>query len=167
MRPTEKATLLSQCGLYLCRRRPEFTLSEAEGLPHTFACTGVLSTPGFGVMAWRVRSARLGFTSVLGARRGVSTRQDPRRRPSATIRRMPTVLRSGPYRFYFYSHEPNEPPHIHVDRDDSSAKFWLDPVQLAANFGFRAHELREIQSMVEEHRAQFTEAWNEFFGIGS
>jgi hypothetical protein len=52
---------------------------------------------------------------------------------------MPTVLRSGPYRFYFYSHEPNEAPHIHVDRDDLSAKFWLDPVQLVANFGFRAH----------------------------
>jgi hypothetical protein len=56
---------------------------------------------------------------------------------------MPTVLRSGPYRFYFYSHEPNEPPHIHVDRDDLSAKFWLNPLQLAGNFGFRAHELRE------------------------
>lgn len=59
---------------------------------------------------------------------------------------MPTVRRSGPYRFYFYSHEPNEPPHIHVDRDDFSDKFWLKPVQLAGNFGFRAHELREIQS---------------------
>ncbi len=80
---------------------------------------------------------------------------------------MPTALRSGPYRFYFYSHEPNEPPHIHVDRDDSSAKFWLDPVQLAANFGFRAHELREIQLIVTEYRAHFLETWNEFFGIGS
>jgi Domain of unknown function (DUF4160) len=38
---------------------------------------------------------------------------------------MPTVLRNGAYRFYFYSHEPNEPPHIHVDRDRLSAKFWL------------------------------------------
>jgi hypothetical protein len=56
---------------------------------------------------------------------------------------MPTALRSGPYRFYFYSHESNEPPHCHVDRDDSSAKFWLDPVQLAANFGFRAPALRD------------------------
>jgi len=78
---------------------------------------------------------------------------------------MPTVLRSGPYRFYFYSHEPNEPPHIHVDRDDLSAKFWLGPVQLAGNFGFRAHELREIQSMVRGSRQRFLEAWNEFFGI--
>jgi hypothetical protein len=61
--------------------------------------------------------------------------------------------------------EPNEPPHIHVDRDDPSGKFWLDPVQLAGNFGFRAHELRAIQSIVEEHEKKFLEAWNEFFGV--
>jgi hypothetical protein len=79
---------------------------------------------------------------------------------------MPTVLRSGPYRFYFYSHEPSEPPHIHIDREDLSAKFWLDPVQLARNFGFRAPELRTIQSIVVERREEFLEAWNEFFGIG-
>jgi Domain of unknown function (DUF4160) len=53
-----------------------------------------------------------------------------------------------------------------VDRDDSSAKFWIDPVQLAANFGFRAHELREIQLLVTRRKAQFMESWNEFFGIG-
>jgi hypothetical protein len=70
---------------------------------------------------------------------------------------MPTVLRSGPYRFYFFSHEPNEPPHIHVDREDLSAKFWLDPVQLGRNFGFRAHELRAIQSMVANQRQEFLE----------
>jgi hypothetical protein len=52
-----------------------------------------------------------------------------------------------------------------VDRDDLSAKFWLSPVQLAGNFGFRAHELREIQSMVRDLRQRFLEAWNEFFGI--
>jgi hypothetical protein len=46
------------------------------------------------------------------------------------------------------------------------AKFWLDPVQLAANLGFRAHELREIQLIVTEYRAYFLETWNEFFGIG-
>lgn len=77
---------------------------------------------------------------------------------------MPTAHRSGPYRFYFYSHEPNEPTHVHIDRDDLSAKFWLDPVQLAGNFGFRAHELRTIQSLVEQHRGKLLEAWDEFFG---
>lgn len=63
---------------------------------------------------------------------------------------MPTVLRSGPYRFYFYSHEPNEPPHVHVDRDDDSAKFWLETVSLARNLGFSGHELRTIERIIHD-----------------
>lgn len=77
---------------------------------------------------------------------------------------MPTVLREGPYRFYFYSHEPNEPPRVHVDRDDLSAKFWLTPVSLARNLGFSAVELRRLQSVVEEHEAELLEAWHGHFG---
>jgi len=72
---------------------------------------------------------------------------------------MPTVLRSGPYRFYFYSHEPNEPPHVHVDRDDLSAKFWLEPVSLARNFGFSPKELGRTQRLVIQHQAAFLETW--------
>src|SRR5216117_15435 len=64
---------------------------------------------------------------------------------------MPTVLRRGPYRFYFYSHEPNEPPHVHVDRDDLSAKFWLNPVVLARNLGLSPVELRRIQRILLEN----------------
>ncbi len=64
---------------------------------------------------------------------------------------MPTVLRIGPYRFHFYSREGNEPPHIHVEREDLEAKFWLRPVALAANHGFNNSELRDIQRLVEEH----------------
>jgi Domain of unknown function (DUF4160) len=45
---------------------------------------------------------------------------------------MPTVLRVGPYRFFFYSGDGSEAPHVHVERDASVAKFWLDPVRLAA-----------------------------------
>jgi hypothetical protein len=78
---------------------------------------------------------------------------------------VPTVFTNGPYRFYFYSHEPNEPPHIHVDRDDLSAKFWLAPVALARNFGFSAVELRRVEYMVEEHRIELLEAWNGHFGV--
>jgi hypothetical protein len=55
---------------------------------------------------------------------------------------MPTVFRYSPYRFYWYSHEPNEPAHVHVDREDYSAKFWLDAVKISYNLGFPAHELR-------------------------
>jgi hypothetical protein len=80
---------------------------------------------------------------------------------------MPTVLRSGPYRFYFYSHEPNEPPHVHVDRDNLSAKFWLEPVSLGRNLGFGASELRRVQSLVVKHQAQLLEAWHGYFGFSS
>ncbi len=76
---------------------------------------------------------------------------------------MPTVLRIGPYRFYFFSHENNEPPHIHVDRDAFSAKFWLSPIGLARNFGFSSTELNKILMLVEEHSQKFREAWNGYF----
>ena len=77
---------------------------------------------------------------------------------------MPTVLRSGPYRVYFHSHEPNEPPHVHVDRDDQSAKSWLKPVALARNLGFSPRELRRIQRMLIENEATLLEKWYERFG---
>lgn len=77
---------------------------------------------------------------------------------------MPTVLRHEGCRFYFYSHEPNEPPHIHVDRDGKSAKFWLSPVALARNVGYNARELGELLRVVANHRSEFMEAWREHFG---
>jgi hypothetical protein len=78
---------------------------------------------------------------------------------------MPTVLRLGPYRFYFYSHEPNEPPHIHIDRDNLSAKFWLEPVQLARNIGFSARDLRKLAQMIIDHHEELQEKWNGYFII--
>ena len=60
-------------------------------------------------------------------------------------------MRIGPYRLHFYSREGSEPPHIHVARDDFEAKFWLRPVSLAANYGFRPSELKDIERLVEEH----------------
>ncbi len=77
---------------------------------------------------------------------------------------MPTVLRFEAYRFYFYSHEPNEPPHIHIDRDRQSAKFWLEPISLAKNIGFSAKELKRLQTIVVENQTMFLEVWNEHFG---
>ena len=65
---------------------------------------------------------------------------------------MPTTLRAGPYRFYFYSYDCGEPRHMHVDRENMSAKFWLDPdVALVANYGFNRKELRNIERIMREN----------------
>ena len=77
---------------------------------------------------------------------------------------MPTVLRSGPYRVYFHSHEPNEPPHVHIDRDAQSAKFWLKPIALVRNLGFNPVELRRIQRLLKENEDILLEKWHARFG---
>ncbi len=77
---------------------------------------------------------------------------------------MPTVLRIGPYRFYFFSHEPNEPAHIHIDRERISAKFWLQPVHLARNIGFSPKELNTLHNLVQENQNVLLEAWYGHFG---
>jgi hypothetical protein len=77
---------------------------------------------------------------------------------------MPTVLRSGPYRLYFYSHEPNEPPHVHIDREEQSCQFWLKPVTLTRNLGFSPKELRDLDKIVIENEQRLLEAWHECFG---
>lgn len=78
---------------------------------------------------------------------------------------MPTVLRDGSYRFFFYSNEgdPREAPHIHVAAGGHTAKFWLDAVELASNKGFRASEIKEMRHLVERHRRLFMEAWDAHF----
>jgi hypothetical protein len=77
---------------------------------------------------------------------------------------MPTVLRFEGYRLYFYSHEPNEPPHVHVDKTGSTAKLWLEPVGLAYSVGFRAKNINAILQLVRDNREQLLEAWHGYFG---
>jgi hypothetical protein len=81
-----------------------------------------------------------------------------------SLRAVPTILRSGPYRIYFHSHEPNEPPHVHVDRDRASCKMWLNPVAIASSLGFKPAELRAIERLVSDNRAMLVKAWEEFHG---
>ena len=79
---------------------------------------------------------------------------------------MPTVLRVGPHRFFFFSNEGNEPPHIHVETAENYAKFWLEPVALAKSVGYNASELNRLRKLVEAHRSLFEEKWHEHFGNG-
>jgi hypothetical protein len=76
---------------------------------------------------------------------------------------MPTVFRRGPYRFFFYSSDGEEPVHVHVERDCRIAKFWLDPVRLQSSGGFARSEIAAIHGIVVSNRRRLTEAWNEYF----
>ena len=77
---------------------------------------------------------------------------------------MPTVLRTGPYRFFFYSADRNEPAHVHVERDQASAKFWLEPPRLESSVGFSRVEIGRIQQIVEENVVLLVRSWHEYFG---
>lgn len=77
---------------------------------------------------------------------------------------MPTVLRIGPYRLYFFSHEPNEPPHVHVDRGGDTAKSWVERIALARNLGHSPKELGRIERLIREHQHELLEEWHAYFG---
>jgi hypothetical protein len=76
---------------------------------------------------------------------------------------VPTILKVGPYRLFFVSLDRDEPPHIHVKRENMVAKFWLDPVSLDRTGGFNRAELNTIANLVQDHRETLLERWYEFF----
>ena len=80
-----------------------------------------------------------------------------------TVTGMPTVLRIGPYRFFFYAGDRDEPQHVHVGRDNNLAKFWLSPVSLQTSGGFSVTEINRIKRLLEENREILVGRWNEFF----
>jgi hypothetical protein len=77
---------------------------------------------------------------------------------------MPTILRIDPYRFFFYASDIDEPVHIHVEREDNIAKFWVDPVRLQKSNGFSRHELNRISKIIEENKSEIMEAWHDYSG---
>ena len=76
---------------------------------------------------------------------------------------MPTVARIGPYRFFFYAGDRDEPEHVHIERDDKVAKIWLDPIRLENSDRFDRAELRDILRIVEEQQAVLREGWRGYF----
>lgn len=79
----------------------------------------------------------------------------------------PTVLRSGPYRFFFFSSDQGEPAHVHVARERKVAKFWLEPVRLEYKRGFAQNESNKIAALVQEHQAVLLKAWHDYFKSGN
>jgi hypothetical protein len=76
---------------------------------------------------------------------------------------MPTILRVKGHRFFFFSNEGDEPLHVHVEKAENYAKFWLIPVALAQSVGYNAKELTQLRSLVEKHCNLFREKWDEYF----
>jgi hypothetical protein len=76
---------------------------------------------------------------------------------------MPTLLRHGPYRFFFYSGDRWEPRHVHVERDGCHAKFWLLPVSHAYSTGFGQPEIARLSRIVAENRFRFMREWDGYF----
>lgn len=75
---------------------------------------------------------------------------------------MPTILRLNGYRFYFYSDEEDR-PHIHVEYESRTAKFWIKPVTLSKNEGLNASELSKAHKLTIKNENLFMEKWNEYF----
>ena len=77
----------------------------------------------------------------------------------------PTLLKRGPYRFYFFSREESR-PHVHVVSGHGEAKFWLEPLVALANYaGLKEKELKRLQKIVAEYREEFIEAWEKYFAV--
>ena len=76
---------------------------------------------------------------------------------------MPTVLRVGPYRFFFFDGDQAEPAHVHVERDHNRAKIRLDPIRLQESGGFPRGELARIVMLVQVHAVYFQRSWDDYF----
>lgn len=77
---------------------------------------------------------------------------------------MPTVLRVKGFRFFFYAYDCAEPIHLHVTRGKCLAKVWVESGVVARSVGFRQHELRRIQRIIEENREYIIARWHQFCG---
>jgi len=76
---------------------------------------------------------------------------------------MPTVLRVGPYRLFFYAGDGEEPAHVHIERENMVAKFWLDPVRLGKSGGFNRSEIGKLHNIVVQNKTMLLRGWDEYF----
>ena len=77
---------------------------------------------------------------------------------------MPTVLRWGPYRAFFYSNERGEPPHVHVRSGGCEAKFWLHTSRSRSMRDFLPMKIGAIIRHLRSQRDILEGKWHEPFG---
>lgn len=78
---------------------------------------------------------------------------------------MPTIFTIKGHRFFFFSNEGNEAIHVHVEKGEKYAKFWLHPMSLAYNYKFNSTELNRIVKIIEERKSEIKDKWNEYFNL--
>lgn len=76
---------------------------------------------------------------------------------------MPTILKIGSYRFFFYSSDRDEPYHVHVESGNFTAKIWINPIRLQYSRGFPRNEINKILEIAEENKDYFLRSWDEYF----
>ena len=77
----------------------------------------------------------------------------------------PTIYREKGFRFFFYSNEGIEPPHVHVVKSGAEAKVWLEPeVSVAENYGFSQKELKAILEIVGRNLETFLREYKRWHG---
>jgi hypothetical protein len=77
----------------------------------------------------------------------------------------PTIMRIGPYRFFFNSREERR-QHVHISSSEGTAKYWLEPmVALASSYRLSEGELRRLEALVKEHENEFRSAWKSHFSL--
>jgi hypothetical protein len=72
---------------------------------------------------------------------------------------MPVILRVKGYRFWFYEADLDEPPHVHVGKEEREAKYWLDPVRIARAGRLNPVNLREIERIIKDNLDFLLSAW--------
>lgn len=79
---------------------------------------------------------------------------------------MPTIFIINGFRFYFFSNEGSEPVHVHIEKGDNTAKFWLEPIELAYSYGFNSKEISRIRKLIIDNIETIKTKWNEHFNQG-
>jgi len=76
---------------------------------------------------------------------------------------MPTVLTVEGFRFFFYSNENDEPPHVHVEKAEGTAKIWLSPLKVEYMSGFTPRQQTVVMEHCNKNLELFKKKWDEHF----
>ena len=71
---------------------------------------------------------------------------------------MPGFRDDGFY-VYFVEFDLTERPHVHVEKDGKTAKYWIDRLELFDPDRFKGHELTKMEKILKRRRGYLLELW--------